>query len=67
MWGFKPDLKTGLLIILLVILSTIISFPCWLLQKAGFKTKRYARFLYNTRLDQTSLFDTVVHDHHGNE
>ncbi len=64
MWGFKLDWKTGILLILLIGLSSTISFPCWLLQKVGFKTKRYAGFLYRTGLDQTSLFHTAVHDNH---
>ncbi|AST99853.1 hypothetical protein PBI_PBS1_31 [Bacillus phage PBS1] len=46
MWGFKINLLEGLLLIILILLMFIISFPCWLLQRFGFKVKQYSNFLY---------------------
>lgn len=62
MWGFKIDLKTGMGILFLLFLCTIVSFPCWLLQTIGLKMGKYTMFIYRNHLDQASLFDIKSYD-----
>jgi hypothetical protein len=56
MWGWKPTWWEAILIIIFVIVSSIACFPCWLLQKIGFKASRYAGFLIKAGLEDLSYF-----------
>ncbi|AKQ08430.1 hypothetical protein PQE66_gp115 [Bacillus phage PBC2] len=56
MWGWKPTFWEGVMLILLIILSNIVSLPCFLLQLMGFKAKRYAKWLCKNSLDQLTFF-----------
>lgn len=59
MLDWKPNWWQGILLILAVIISTIICFPCWLMQKIGIKAKRYAKFLCKTGLEQLSFLEII--------
>lgn len=56
MWGWKPTWWEAILLIIGVIISSIVCFPCWLLQKIGFKAKWYAKFLAKSGLEELSYF-----------
>jgi hypothetical protein len=62
MWGWKPTLWDFIILILATITSTIVCFPCWLLQKIGIKAKRYAKFLSKTGLEDFSFFVIKEYD-----
>ncbi len=56
MFGWKPNLFETIIMIILFIISTIVCFPCLIIQKVGFKAKVYSNFLHSTGLEQMSYF-----------
>lgn len=61
MWGWKPTWWQAILIIIGIIISSIACFPCFILQKIGFKAKRYASLLSKTGLEDFSYFVIKVY------
>lgn len=61
MWGWKPTFFEAILLIIFIIISSAVCFPCFLLQKMGFKAKMYSKFLWKTGLEQLSVFEVVMY------
>jgi hypothetical protein len=61
MWGWKPTFWEGIALIIIVLISSIACFPCFLLQKIGFKVNRFARLLCKTGLEDLSVFVIKVY------
>lgn len=60
MWGWQPNWWQSILIIIGIIISSIACFPCFLLQKMGFKAERYAGILIKMGLEELSHFVIIV-------
>lgn len=61
MWGWQPTWWQIILIFIGILISTIACFPCFVLQKLGFKMKRTARFLSKSGLEDLSFFIIQTH------
>lgn len=56
MWGWKPTFWEGVVLIFFIIISNIVCFPCFLLQKIGIKAKRHANWLCDVGFDQVTFY-----------
>jgi hypothetical protein len=65
MLNFDFNWWQTILIWMLVIVSNIIAFPCFLLQRIGIKAKLYARFLTSVGFDQLTFYDIRVYPKKG--
>lgn len=59
MFDWKPTWWQVIILYVLIIISTVICFPCWLLQLVGVKCKVYARFLCKVGFEQLSFLPII--------